>query len=461
MPPSSPPQELAGALLAPIQTDGGDTLLHLLASGEPLGVGGGLLLSLAGAAPRSAAGGGPAVWPSKHQRGRAQVLALLLARQPRLALLAGSRNAAGRTPLHCCVLSRSWQVLALLLAALQQLLGSARSGESQQQHGPQAQQAQQQGQRTLQLLLSVPDASGLSPLDLAIRLRQWPAARLLAAAAGGGLPLSKPQLAACSLVQQYLGLARSSSGHGLASGSAAAAAGEQQSIHVSASGATVTEALGGLLSKLWDAFSATPGGEAAMDELAAAARLEDSHPGGSGSSGGEASGSSLAEGASSSRQQGQTQQVVPLKLQARAVSRAEVMVMVQREEQQAVACSVSGAVPATEAAAELAPAAGPAAVAEASAPEGRSAADACPASPSSRAEQRQCMVCYEDVPGGELSVRLRCSHATCDACWRGILGASIDEGACVWGAGAGCHACHSFHACLHVWWLWCDARFVE
>ena len=71
------------------------------------------------------------------------------------------------------------------------------------------------------------------------------------------------------------------------------------------------------------------------------------------------------------------------------------------------------------------------------------------------------MVCYEDVPGGELSVRLRCSHATCDACWRGILGASIDEGACVWGAGAGCHACHSFHACLHVWWLWCDARFVE
>ncbi|PRW44356.1 ankyrin repeat and IBR domain-containing 1-like [Chlorella sorokiniana] len=282
-------QALAGALLAPLPGDAGNTLLHHLASGEGLGIGGCLLLSLAGGSPRSAAGGGPAVWPSKHQRGRAQALALVLARQPRSALLAGSRNAAGVTPLHCCVLSRSWQVLAVLLASLQQLLSPAGVDSTQQER--------QQQQDALQLLLSVPDASGLSPLELAIKLRQWPAARLLAAAAGGRLPLSRDQIAACSLVQQYLRLSRSSSGHSLASGSGAAAAEEQQGIRVSASGATVTEALGGLLSKLWDAFSATPAGEAAVDELAAAARLDQAQLGGSS---GEGSSSSAAGGASDS-----------------------------------------------------------------------------------------------------------------------------------------------------------------
>lgn len=420
---------MAGALLAPLPADGGNTLLHHLALGEALGIGGCLLLSLAGGSPRTAAAGsGPAVWPSKHQRGRAQVLALLLARQPRLALLAGSRNAAGDTPLHCCVLSRSWQVLALLLAALQQLLVPGSTAGSQQRH-----QLSQQQQSPLQLLVSVPDAAGLSPLDLAIKLRQWPAARLLAAAARGSLPLSRDQIAVCSLVQQYVRESRSSGSYSLASGSGAAAAGEQQGIRVSASGATVTEALGGLLSKLWDAFSATPAGEAAVDELAAAARAREPQPSGSG--GGEAGGSGAAGVTSSSQvQQPQQQQVVPLRLQPSTVSQADVWAMVQQEEERAAQNIETGAGEAAEAAA------GPAAALDevaASAEETAAAGGGNAALPrqtaaSSGVEQRHCIVCYDEMPAGGHSVRLPCGHCTCDACWRGILQASIDEGRCRW-----------------------------
>lgn len=351
------------------------------------------------------------------------MLALLLARQPRLALLAGSRNAAGDTPLHCCVLSRSWQVLALLLAALQQLLVPGSTAGSQQRH-----QLSQQQQSVLQLLLSVPDASGVSPLDLAMKLRQWPVARLLAAAAGGGLPLSRDQIAACSLVQQYVRESRSSSSYSLASGSGAAAVGEQQGIRVSASGATVTEALGGLLSKLWDAFSATPAGEAAIDELAAAARAQEPQPSGS-SDGAEVNGSGVSGVASSSQVQ-QQQQVVPLQLQPRAVSQVDVWAMVQQEEERAGQSSEAGAAAAAEAVG------GPAAaIEEAAAPAEETAAAGASdavvprqASASSGLEQRHCIVCYDEVPAGRQSVQLPCGHCTCDACWQGILQASIDEG---------------------------------
>ena len=381
-------QTIAAALLAPLPGDGGATLLHHVCTGESLGVGGCLLLSLAGAPARPAAGGGAAVWPARHQRGRAQVLALLLARQPRLALLAGSRDAARNTPLHCCVLSRSWQVLALLLEALQQLLPRDAAGSQ-----PAQQWQQQQGAAAaLQLLLSVPDGGGLSALELAIRLRQWPAARLLAAAAGGGLPISKPQVEACSLVRQYLRLSRTGSGGSQASSSGGLAAGvEQPGMHVSASGATVTEALGGLLSKLWDAFGSTPAGEAAADELAAAARLTGAPQSSSGSSGSGGAG-----------QPGGTQAVAAsLRLQPRAVSQADVLALVREEERAAAEAAAADAAACSS---------GPAA-----------------AAPSGSAPV-QCIVCFDEVAPDALPLWLPCGHPTCGNCWRGILQASIDEG---------------------------------
>ena len=174
---SAHPQATA-ALLLSASPDDGNTLLHCLCLGEGLGLGGSLLLALAG---RS----GAPVWPARHQRGRGQLLALLLVRQPRLALLAGCRNAAGDTPLHAAVRSQSWQVLALLLAALQQLVAVSQP-------------------ELLPLLLGAQNADGLAPAELALALRQWPAVRLLAAAARGAPPPSRSQLEACSLVQHYL-----------------------------------------------------------------------------------------------------------------------------------------------------------------------------------------------------------------------------------------------------------------
>ena len=38
-----------------------------------------------------------------------------------------------------------------------------------------------------------------------------------------------------------------------------------------------------------------------------------------------------------------------------------------------------------------------------------------------------CMVCFDDDPAC-FSVQLPCQHATCDACWRGVLGARLDDG---------------------------------
>ncbi|DBA82555.1 TPA: hypothetical protein ACH3X2_000769 [Trebouxia sp. C0005] len=40
----------------------------------------------------------------------------------------------------------------------------------------------------------------------------------------------------------------------------------------------------------------------------------------------------------------------------------------------------------------------------------------------------QCMVCFEDVQPGQLSVQLPCSHCTCDTCWQGMLRAALEEG---------------------------------
>ncbi|KAL4428244.1 hypothetical protein ABPG75_002333 [Micractinium tetrahymenae] len=241
---------MQAALLLAASSDDGSTALHTLCRGEPLGPLGGCLLW----ALRAPAGG---VWPSRHQRARQELLGQLLQRNPRLLLHAGSRDAAGATPLHRAVLSSSLGPLALLLAALHQLpqpAGGAATGTAS----------------AMQLLLSVPNAEGLSAFELAVSRQQWAAARLLAAAAHGEPPLSQAQLEACELVQRCLAAA-GAGGRFVRSASSAGAAG---GVQLSASGATVTEALGGLLSKLWDTFDSS----AAAAESEEHGRISDSRP---------------------------------------------------------------------------------------------------------------------------------------------------------------------------------------
>lgn len=389
-----PPQAAAAALLTVYAQDGGNTLLHYLCSGEALGLGGGLLLSLARG--RSHASGD--LWPARHQRGRAQLLVLVLARQPRLALLAGCPNAAGDTPLHAAVLSQSWAVLGLLLSVLEQLLALRVSPEQQQEP------AALSGATALQLLLSVENSKGLTPLELAVRLRQWPAVRLLAAAAGGAPPLSQSQLDACSLVQHYLGISgggRAAAAPAARASSSGAAQGGSGPIHASASGSSVAEAAGRLLSKLWDAWGATPAGAAAADSLLEAVARAGQQPEAGGS--GSGSGSDGAAGGSQLR-------VEALQLQPKALDQAGVLALAQEEQRRALL----------------------AAIAAAAASQGSTNADpgpaATPAAPSS-SSLRQCIVCYDELPPGGLSVQLPCGHATCDTCWRGVLQACIDEGA--------------------------------
>jgi hypothetical protein len=385
--------------LQPFPEDGGNTVLHYLATGESLGLGGCLLAALA--RHRGSAG----TWPSRHQRRRTQLLAYLLTSQPRLALLASWRNAEGQTPLHAAVLSDSLQVLALLLAALQLLLGPDSPTGGQKQVGQQQGQRQRRPQwplagvdtaATLHLLLCVPDSSGLTPLELAVQRRQWPAVRLLAAAAGGALPLSLAQLEACSLVQRSLGggggFARGSLG-GSSVGSSSSRSGSE-GMHIQANGSTVTEALGGLLSKLWDAF---------------------------GGAGADLGGSSRGGGSASQRSRGivDGSDVVtrlaelPALLRLQPVSQDQVMEMVQAEEQhasQAPASATAGALVGSHPQAGGDPGA------------------ACHPAVAPAASLLRCIVCFEDFPPGWVNVRLPCGHVTCDACWRGILLAAIDEG---------------------------------
>ena len=403
--------QAAAGLLEPFAEDGGNTVLHWLCSGEALGLGGCLLLALA---PHRS---GP--WPSRHQKRRAQLLACLLLHQPRLALLAGCRNAAGQTPLHAAVHSDSLQVLALLLAALRQVLGLG----SEQQQAEEAGAAPQAPAAALQLLLSVQDGAGLTPLELALQRRQWAAARLLAAAAGGGLPLSLPQMEACSLVQRSLG-GGGGGGFSHGGGGGGSAAGLPSGIHVSASGSTVTEALGGLLSKLWDAFGSTSA--AAAENRGEAAQLErhqqqqrqqqqqQQQEGAAGD--GAASGS---EGRESGGRRSSPPLQLPLQLRLRPLSQDEVLELASEAEQRAPPAAASPAAAAAEGV-------GGAAVRGPAAAPGAEGIDCT---------LLRCIVCFEDFPPGWLSVRLPCGHATCDACWKGVLLASIDEGAAVWVCG--------------------------
>lgn len=363
------PQAAAEALLASYPEEGNNNLLHYLCAGERLTLFGGLLWSLSRAQPH----GGQ--WPARHQRARAELLAQLLARQPRLALLAGRPNAAGSSPLHEAVLSCSSQCLAVLLAALRQLLVLGQAADE-----PEAAAA---GAAALQLLLSAQNAELLTPFELAIRQRSWAAARLLAAAASGAPPMSRPQLEACSLVQGYLGLARwqTHPPYAAPAGPAAASSGGE-GIHLSASGATVADAAGRLLSKLWDAL----GSSAADQQLEAAP---------------SSSGSSRRQ-----RPQREGDPADALPLRPRALQQADVLALAEAEER----CVQAGA----------------------AAPDASSASGAAG---TAAAEPQACNVCFEELPAGSLSVRLPCGHATCDDCWRGILRAACDEGAvaaCLW-----------------------------
>jgi hypothetical protein len=380
----------AHVLLQPLDDDG-STALHFLAAGEPLGLGSCLLVWLR--PPNTQ-------WqPARHQKQRAQLLACLLLQQPRLALLAGTRNAAGDTPLHAAVLSASWRVLALLLAALRQLLGAEQAlepAQREQQQPPRQPAAGGEGLAALRLLLSVQNGAGLTPLELALQRREWPAVRLLAAAAQASPPLSLPQMQACALVARSLGGgggfasgARGGGGGGEGAGGAEAPAG----VHVSASGSSVTEALGGLLCKLWDALGSSPG--AAADGRGASPQP------------GQPAGGAGAGDAGEDPQ-------LPLLLRLQPLSREEVLELVQLAEREAAAAAAEGAA-AADGGAGSGEGPGPPAAAGCAPQE-----DPLPS--------QTCIVCYEEAPPGGMSVQLRCGHATCDACWRGVLLAAIDEG---------------------------------
>jgi hypothetical protein len=94
------------------------------------------------------------------------LLACLLLQQPCLALPAGTRNAAGDTPLHAAVLSASWCVLALLLAALRQVLGDQQAlepAQREQEQPPRQPAAGAEALAALRLMLSVQNGAELTP----------------------------------------------------------------------------------------------------------------------------------------------------------------------------------------------------------------------------------------------------------------------------------------------------------
>lgn len=343
---------------------------------------------------RAQAGG---VWPSRHQRARQELLAQLVQHHPRLLLQAGSRDAAGSTPIHRAVLSQSLGPLALLLAALQQLPqppGVASTGSA------------------LHLLLSVPNAAGQSAFELAVSRQQWAAARLLAAAARGEPPVSQAQVEASELVQRCVAAARSGGGPGRSSSSAGAAGGLQ----LSASGPTVADALGGLLSKLWDALGASAGAAESEEGRSSGGEeptlLQGEHGAGAGGTAGAADVCSLLREV----------------LQPEALDVAAVLAMINQEEQCSLAAAKAAAVQAARGSAAVAAGSAGGSSQESLACSAATVPNASPPPPAAAAALQTCIVCYDELPPGWLTVHLRCGHATCDACWRGILLAAIDEG---------------------------------
>lgn len=387
-------------LLLAASSGEGTTVVHALCTGEPLGPLGGCLLW----ALRTPAGG---VWPSRHQRARQELLCQLVQRHPGLLLQVASRDAAGGTPLHRAVLSQSLGPLALLLAALQQLQLC-----QQLLHPAGAASAAS----PLHLLLSVPNSQGLSAFELAVSRQQWAAARLLASAARGEPPLSQAQLEASELVRRCVAAACS----GGRSGRGAISAGAAGGLQLSASGPTVAEALGGLLSKMWDAIGAS------------AAAVE-SDEGGLSIGGKQAPLLGEAGAAAGGTESGpDVRAMLQEVLQPEALDLAAVLTLMSQEEQRGLAAAKAEA----EQAAGGTAAAVPVAVGSGSreslaggaASSPTTSPPPAPDASSSAAALRTCIVCYDELPPGWLTVRLRCGHSTCDACWRGILLAAIDEG---------------------------------
>lgn len=111
---------------------------------------------------------------------------------------------------------------------------------------------------------------------------------------------------------------------------------------------------------------------------------------------------------------------------------------------------------------------------------GRSTSSAAPSSPSSSAQAlgpgaaaaaaqdschaRQCMICFDDIGPGTPD-RLPCGHATCDACWRGMLRAKLDEGKLLAGSMASVDAVElMFYDWLLLQWrcgCTCNSRYAE
>jgi hypothetical protein len=320
------------------------------------------------------------VRPAPHDAGRAAVLRALLAARPRLAALAATRDALGWTPAHAAVRSGSVLTLAALVEGATASLGA----------------------RAAAVLLAAPDRAGLSPLDVALNCGQWEAAAALAPTAG----LTHDGVRAAAAVRAFL---------------AGGARRKPASLTTEPSpGERAAEAVGGALSSLGEAA----GGLGARADEAALARWRLGEPerrrareAEAGAGGARAGALPGGGGAAAAARQCQVQRLA--ELLALSVAEATALLSQHEWDERRAAAAAAGNVAAAASAPRLA---ARAAAADAA------ASDAADADAAAAAAPTPCLVCFEDAPPAPCSVRLPCGHATCDACWRGILAAQLDAG---------------------------------